>query len=124
MAEKKTTTKSTAKAAPKKAKTTSKAAKAKTVAKKASASKTTSKKTMVEKYRSHKGDTGSTVVQIATLSDQINDLVKHLKKHNKDNDSRRGLLIMVGKRRRLLNYLNLNDEKTYQKLIKDLKLRK
>ncbi|MCA9388472.1 30S ribosomal protein S15 [Candidatus Berkelbacteria bacterium] len=123
MAEKKTTKKTTAKAAAKKTESKKATPKAKAPAVKATAKKAAAK-SMVEKYRTHKGDTGSTVVQIATLSDSIDDLVKHLKKHKKDNDSRRGLLIMVGKRRRLLNYLNLSDEKTYQKLIKDLKLRK
>lgn len=81
-------------------------------------------KNLVEKYKTHKKDTGSTEVQIAQLSDQINELANHLKKHTKDNDSRLGLLIKVGKRRKLLNYLAMNNEAKYANLIKDLKLRK
>lgn len=79
---------------------------------------------IIEKYRSHKEDTGSVEVQIVLLSERINSLVKHLKTHPKDNDSRRGLLIMVGKRRRLLNYLRRSEPKKYEKLIGDLGLRK
>ncbi len=119
MATKKSTTKSTK--APRKAstaKSTKKPAAQKAAPRKASA------KSLVEKYRTHKGDTGSTEVQIAQISEQIDTLAKHLKTHAKDHDSRRGLIIMVGKRRRLLNYLARNDEKIYQKLIGDLKLRK
>lgn len=79
---------------------------------------------LVSQYQTHKNDTGSTTVQIATISEQIKQLQTHLKLHPKDHDSRRGLLIMVGKRRRLLNYLGRSDRITYQKLIVDLKLRK
>lgn len=79
---------------------------------------------LVAQYQSHKQDTGSTAVQIALLTQQISELQKHLKKHAKDHDSRRGLLIMVGKRRKLLNYLVRTDEQSYQRLIADLKLRK
>jgi len=122
MATKKPTTKSTVKP------TTKKPAAKKTAATKAASKKPTATKkatkSLVDKYRTHKGDTGSTEVQIAQISEQINTLSKHLKSHHKDNDSRRGLLIMVGKRRRLLNYLARNDEQIYQKLIVDLKLRK
>lgn len=82
------------------------------------------KKTLIEKYRSHKEDTGSTEVQIALLTERISDLVKHLKKHAKDSDSRRGLLSMVGKRRKLLNYLKKSEPKKYDKVIVDLGLRK
>lgn len=82
------------------------------------------KQDLVKKYQSHKNDTGSTNVQVALLTQKIAELAKHLKKHAKDNDSRRGLLIMVGKRRRLLNYLKKNDVKKYEKLIKDLGLKK
>lgn len=78
----------------------------------------------LDKYRQHKDDTGSTIVQVMLLSKQINDLTGHLKEHAKDFDSRRGLLIKIGKRRRLLNYLGNADQKNYQKIIKDLKLRK
>ncbi len=79
---------------------------------------------LIKKYQTHKKDTGSTEVQIVLLTEKIMDLAKHLKKHAKDSDSRRGLLIMVGKRRRLLNYLRKSDPKTYPKLIKDLGLKK
>lgn len=79
---------------------------------------------LVKKYQEHKGDTGSTAVQVALNSDRINELVKHLKKHAKDFDSKRGLLILVGKRRRLLNYLKKTNQKTYETMIGDLKLRK
>jgi len=79
---------------------------------------------LIKKYQSHKNDTGSTDVQVALLTEKILELAKHLKKHNKDQDSRRGLLMMVGKRRRLLNYLKKNDVKKYEKLIKDLGLKK
>jgi len=82
------------------------------------------KQDLVKKYQSHKNDTGSTDVQVALLTQKIADLAKHLKKHAKDSDSRRGLLMMVGKRRRLLNYLKKNDLKKYEKLIKDLGLKK
>ncbi len=82
------------------------------------------KQDLVKKYQSHKNDTGSTDVQVALLTQKIAELAKHLKKHNKDQDSRRGLLMMVGKRRRLLNYLKKNDPKKYEKLIKDLGLKK
>jgi len=81
-------------------------------------------KSLVEKYRSHKSDTGSTEVQIALLSEKMTTLVKHLKKHPKDLDSRRGLLSMIGKRRRLLNYLRRSEPKKYEKIIADLGLRK
>lgn len=79
---------------------------------------------LVKKYQTHAKDTGSTEVQVILLTERIADLAKHLKKFPKDADSRRGLLIMVGKRRRLLNYLKKNDQKLYDKLIKDLGLKK
>lgn len=78
----------------------------------------------VKKYQTHKGDTGSTSVQIALLTERVNELTKHLKKHAKDFDSKRGLLILVGKRRRLLNYLQKTDAKSYETMVTDLKLRK
>lgn len=86
--------------------------------------KKSEKKTLVEKYQTHKKDTGSVEVQIALLSQKITDLVKHLEGHSHDFDSKRGLLMMVGKRRRLLNYLRSSDIKKYEKIIKDLGLRK
>jgi small subunit ribosomal protein S15 len=79
---------------------------------------------LTKKYRSHKGDTGSTDIQVIGLTEKITSLVDHLASHTHDNDSRRGLLIMVGKRRRLLNYLKRQDEPTYGKLVADLGLRK
>jgi len=79
---------------------------------------------LIAKYQSHKDDTGSTEVQIAILTKKISDLTKHLKEHSKDFDSRRGLLMMVGKRRRLLNYLKKIDEAKYTTLIADLGLRR
>lgn len=86
--------------------------------------KVAARKDLVTKYRAHKTDTGSTEVQVALLTERIKELTRHLKKHAKDHDSRRGLLQMVGKRRRLLNYLRKTDEKKYGKLIKDLQLKK
>lgn len=86
--------------------------------------KTTEKKSLVERYQTHKKDTGSVEVQVALLTQKILDLIKHLKLHPKDFDSKRGLLMMVGKRRRLLNYLKKNDLKKYDRIIKDLGLRK
>jgi len=79
---------------------------------------------LIKKYQTHKDDTGSTEVQVALLTEKIMELAKHLKKHAKDSDSRRGLLMMVGKRRRLLNYLKKSNLKQYEKLIKDLGLKK
>lgn len=79
---------------------------------------------LIKKYQSHKEDTGSTEVQVAILTKKISELTKHLHEHKKDFDSRRGLLMMVGKRRRLLNYLRKINEERYQKLIADLGLRK
>lgn len=79
---------------------------------------------LIKKYQSHKNDTGSSEVQVALLTEKIMELAKHLKKHAKDSDSRRGLLMMVGKRRKLLNYLKKSDVKKYEKLIKDLGLKK
>lgn len=82
------------------------------------------KETIIGNYKLHKGDTGSPEVQIALLTQRINDLTDHLKAHKKDNHSRRGLLKMVGQRRRLLNYLKTIDADRYQTLIKKLKLRR
>lgn len=79
---------------------------------------------LVKKMQSHKNDTGSTEVQIALLTSRINDLVKHLKEHGKDNDSRQGLLRMVGRRRRLLRFLKNSSEQKYNDLVAELKLRK
>lgn len=83
---------------------------------------TEEKAQIVKKFALHEGDTGSPEVQVALLSKQIEDLSEHLKIHKKDNHSRRGLLQMVGKRRRLLQYLKDNEEERYNTLAKKLKL--
>lgn len=77
---------------------------------------------LIKKFAREKGDTGSPEVQIALLSAQIDKLAEHLKLHKKDVHSRRGLLSMISKRRRLLNYLRNKDEGRYGILTKDLKL--
>ncbi len=85
----------------------------------------TAKKTEVTKqFQLHAKDTGSADVQIALLTARINELTQHLQAHVKDHSSRRGLLKMVGQRRRLLDYLSTTDTKRYQELIKKLNLRK
>ncbi len=82
------------------------------------------KRQIIEKFRLHDKDTGSPEVQIALLTERIKSLTEHLKIHKKDYHSRRGLMMLVGKRRRLLNYLRRIDFERYQKLIKELGLRK
>ncbi|MBI3397386.1 30S ribosomal protein S15 [Candidatus Woesebacteria bacterium] len=82
------------------------------------------KQTIIKKFARDKGDTGSPEVQVALLSSQIDKLVTHLKEHKKDVHSRRGLLAMVAKRRRLLTYLRKKAEDRYKKLIEELKLEK
>lgn len=82
------------------------------------------KQEVIKKYAREKGDTGSPEVQIALLTLQIDKLAEHLKEHKKDVHSRRGLLSMVAKRRRLLNYLKSRDEDRYKNLVKELKLEK
>ena len=79
---------------------------------------------VIKKFAREKGDTGSPEVQIALLSIKIDKLVGHLKEHKKDVHSRRGLLSMVAKRRRLLSYLHRRDEERYKKLLVELKLDK
>jgi len=79
---------------------------------------------LVKQMQTHDKDSGSTEVQVALLTGKINDLVKHLKDHPQDNDSRQGLLKMVGRRRRLLRFLKKGSETKYQNLIAELKLRK
>ncbi len=76
----------------------------------------------VKGFALHEGDTGSPEVQIALLTKQIQELSEHLKKHKKDNHSRRGLLNMVGKRRRLIQYLKSQEPKRYKELSKKLKI--
>ncbi|HLC38862.1 MAG TPA: 30S ribosomal protein S15 [Patescibacteria group bacterium] len=80
--------------------------------------------TLIKKYKEHDQDTGSVGVQIILLTRQMADLVDHLKDHRKDHDSRRGLLKIVNKRRKLLTYLAKTEPKKYQSIIVDLKLRK
>jgi small subunit ribosomal protein S15 len=75
-------------------------------------------------YRQHESDTGSPQVQVAILTRRINDLTEHLRTHKKDHASRRGLLKMVGRRRRLLNYLQAKDLDAYRELIRSLELRR
>ncbi len=79
---------------------------------------------MIEEYRIHERDTGSADVQIALLTQRINHLTEHLQKNLKDHSSRRGLLMMVSQRRRLLDYLHDTDASRYQALTRKLKLRK
>ncbi|MGQ0813601.1 MAG: 30S ribosomal protein S15 [Gemmatimonadota bacterium] len=83
----------------------------------------TDKNDIVKKYQLHENDRGSAPVQIALLTTRINDLTDHFRKHPKDHHSRRGLLMMVGKRRRLLEYLKKTDLDRYRSLIDDLGLR-
>jgi small subunit ribosomal protein S15 len=80
------------------------------------------KKKIIEKYAVKKGDTGSPEVQIALLTAQIKSLADHLKEHKKDVHSKRGLLSMVAKRRRLINYLQEKDEKRHSKLMEKIKV--
>jgi small subunit ribosomal protein S15 len=82
------------------------------------------KKALMDEYKVHDIDTGSPEVQIALLSRDISDLTEHLKTHKKDHHSRRGLLMKVGRRRRLLNYLKKEDVERYRILIKKLGLRR
>ena len=82
------------------------------------------KTSIINEYKRHDGDTGSSEVQIALLTERINHLNEHLKINKKDNHSRRGLLKMVGARRGLLDYLKKTDLEGYRKLIADLELRK
>lgn len=82
------------------------------------------KKKVIEKFKTHEDDTGSSEVQVAILTKKINKLNEHLKANKKDHHSRRGLVIMVGKRKRLLEYLKNNNINKYKKIIKELGLRK
>ena len=83
----------------------------------------TKKKKLIEKFKEHVEDTGSAAVQIALLSERIIYLTEHLKKHKKDFHSRRGLLILVGRRRRLTTYLKRKDPQGYGEVAKELKLK-
>ncbi len=82
------------------------------------------KQEIIAKYARKEGDTGSPEVQIALLTARIQDLTEHLKSHDKDHHSRRGLLVMVGKRRNLLGYLKDTDIERYRAIVADLGLRK
>ena len=82
------------------------------------------KKAIIEEYETHPGDTGSPEVQVAMLTTRINDLTEHLRTHPKDHYSRRGLLKLVGRRRRFLDYLQRKDLEGYRALIKELGLRR
>jgi small subunit ribosomal protein S15 len=79
---------------------------------------------IVTKFARGQGDTGSPEVQVALMTERINDLTGHFQKHKKDHHSRRGLLKLVGQRRRLLDYLKATDGERYKTLIKDLGIRK
>lgn len=82
------------------------------------------KKQIIEKYRIHENDTGSPEVQVALLTERIKNLTEHFKVHTKDFHSRRGLIKLVSKRRKLLDYLKTKDFKRYQKVITELGIRK
>lgn len=82
------------------------------------------KKTLIEQFRVHEGDTGSPEVQIALLTERINGLTEHFKRHTKDHHSRRGLLMLIGKRRGLLEYLKDNDPDRYRVVIEKLGIRR
>ena len=86
--------------------------------------KKTKKKKIIEEHKVHKTDTGSAEVQISILTEEIKQLASHLKKHPKDNHSRRGLLAMVSKIKKLLDWLKKENERRYNKIIKQLKLKK
>ncbi len=82
------------------------------------------KRELIDKYGRADGDTGSAEVQVALLTERINELTEHLREHSKDHHSRRGLLMIVGKRRRLLRYLERSDVERYRGLVADLGLRR
>ncbi|MCX6375207.1 MAG: 30S ribosomal protein S15 [Armatimonadetes bacterium] len=82
------------------------------------------KTTIIGEYKTHESDTGSAEVQVALLTARINQLTEHLKLHKKDHHSRRGLLMMVGQRRRLLNYLSKTDIERYRSVVSRLGLRR
>jgi len=82
------------------------------------------KQSLIDQYRTHATDTGSPEVQIALLSERIGHLTEHFKTHQKDHGSRRGLLILVSKRRRLLDYLKRYDTERYKEVIQRLGIRK
>jgi small subunit ribosomal protein S15 len=85
---------------------------------------TDKKQELIEQYKRHEGDTGSPEVQIALLSERITYLTEHFRTHKKDHHSRRGLLKIVGQRRRLLDYLKRNDVERYRTIIQSLGIRR
>lgn len=86
--------------------------------------KVSAKKEVMEKYGRKTGDTGSSEVQIALMSERINELTEHLKDHKKDVSSRKGLMALVSKRRKLLAYLNKTNHEKYQSLTEELNIRR
>ncbi len=81
------------------------------------------KERLMSDYKRHEGDTGSPEVQVALLTQRINQMVEHLKKNKKDNHSRRGLIMLVSQRKRLLNYLQGEDVRRFESLVTKLKLK-
>ncbi len=86
--------------------------------------KTATKQEIVKKFQMHEKDTGSTEVQVALLTDRILYLTEHFKEHKKDYHSKRGLLMLVARRKKLLNYLKNKDSKKYMEVLKELNLKK
>lgn len=82
------------------------------------------KRTLIEQFKTHDGDTGSPEVQIALLTERVNSLTEHFKQHAKDHHSRRGLLMLIGKRRGLLGYLQKKDPARYRAVIERLGIRR
>ena len=82
------------------------------------------KKTVIEQFRTHEGDTGSPEVQIALITERVNSLTEHFKQHAKDQHSRRGLLMLIGKRRGLLEYLRKKDPERYRTVTEKLGIRR
>ena len=82
------------------------------------------KRSLIEQFRTHEGDTGSPEVQIALLTERINSLTEHFKSHAKDHHSRRGLLMLIGKRRGLLEYLRNRESERYRAIIEKLGIRR
>ena len=82
------------------------------------------KKTVIEQFRTHQGDTGSPEVQIALITERVNSLTEHFKQHAKDHHSRRGLLMLIGKRRGLLEYLRKKDLERYRTITEKLGIRR
>lgn len=81
------------------------------------------KQSIINKYKKHDSDTGSAEVQIAILTEEVKELTKHLKTHKHDHSSRRGLLKKLGERRRLMRYLEIDNQESYKKLIEELKIK-